>query len=271
MKASKNTRPFVKIILSMAVGVIVSFSTLSHLLPLRFWHRSIWVQAVMLACGTLVIGYLFNLLLSSSLMGRFSKYSTAVLVVWGLMALITGTILVLLIDIPAGEPPAPNLALVIIATGENNAQAKGSRVEITEIKQDGRFLDFDALEISGDWHKNSEGLIFESPEPAELRYEFPADIEEFKILFTRSPEAGIVLVRLNNRQHHIDLFDDETGYKQFSITSPTWPTAPARRMIDGFVSLADALLIAIIVFIASGRLVPEIAMKKFRDLLSRRG
>jgi hypothetical protein len=125
--------------------------------------------------------------------------------------------------LPPGEK-----TLVITATGEKNAASSSARVKLLEVTAaSGERIPLHTLEPAGDWERLEAplpALITQGGRPASLRYTFTSQWgQPITILAESSPDAGMLLVKVNDLQTPVDLYNSQPDQRILIFSTNTAP------------------------------------------------
>ena len=213
------------LIASLLLSPFFALSTLNHLT--RFWARSTTVQFMLILGATIVWAALLCPALVY-LKHKAQGHSPARLAALVLLSLLAAWgVLVPYFQSFTPLPPSKK-NLVITATGEKNAASSSARVKLLELTAaGGERIPLHTLEPDGDWELLEAplpALITHGKEPASLRYTFTSQWgQPITLLAESSPDAGMLLVKINDLQTPVDLYNSQPDQRILTFSTNTAP------------------------------------------------
>jgi len=182
---------------------------------LRFRIIALPYRIAALTIFSIILFYPSYWLLNSVIRPRLAPYPLKILITWFTLCFVVGFLLMVVI--------AKNLpefhTLEIIATGQKNADAKGSEVWVLGRKHDfGNTLDTPDYLSDGLWEKRARDLISYKKQPARLQW-YGKLRYDGAIYFLQHPWSGIVEIIWDGNSQKTDLYSakKERGYRKIVV------------------------------------------------------
>ena len=142
--------------------------------------------------------------------------------------------------------------LEIVATGDKNINAKSNEIWIWGIQWPNQILvPWDQMTLIGAWEKRDQILLTYQNPLATLQWAGVVE-KSLGITFGSHPFSGIVAIRWNGEEQHIDLFSDSDSVTSVSHQFSAAPWIQQRKLnflLTGVLYTADLVAITYILFV----------------------
>jgi ABC-type polysaccharide/polyol phosphate export permease len=248
------TRKFSKKwVLSIIVGLVLSWSTINHILNVNFTHGKIFFLAILMSVVFLVpttYVVLYGIIEPQlALLSRRGKIMT-------IIGAVTMAIF-LLATIPVRIPGLPEQhSIEIVATGQKNQLANASEVWLLSFQRnDGTNIPWTEFQLGTGWEVRDQALISTQNQPASLRWQGLLNGNP-TLTFVSHPWSGTVDIKWQGGEQKLDLFNDSSIHQTVVLPlyseiakTPAWFIFAGSLLATDLISLVLLLILGTILFI----------------------